>query len=67
VVWARGGVVAERCPRSLVSAASWELLERYNLWRYEGRAGLQGLPAKQAEAFMFLESERARVGVHGEE
>jgi hypothetical protein len=46
-------VVAEQCPRSLVTAQSWAWLEVYAAWRQCPQA-LAGMEAKEAEAVMAI-------------
>ena len=65
IVWARGRVVAEECPKSLVSAESIELLEKFFARRAFGAGGWPDPTAREADAFLMLEAElRAEVG-HG--
>jgi hypothetical protein len=63
IVWARGRAAAEECPKSLVTAASIELVERYfasKVWRWSDPT------ARDADAFMLLEEElRAEVASGG--
>jgi hypothetical protein len=58
-VWARGRVATEECPRSLVTPASLELLEKYWVWKASGGA-LGELSAREADAVLLLESERSQ-------
>lgn len=57
MVWARGRVSAEECPKSLVTPASVELLEKYYGWKFAGGGPLTEMAAKQADAFLILEGE----------
>ena len=69
VVWARGGAAAEECPTSLVTPASLEFLERFFAWKSVGKAesNIQGLTAREAEAFVVLEGELRREQVNGQQ
>jgi len=55
LVWVRGRVSTEECPKSLVTPQSLEWIERFLDWRYSGGGALNGLPAKDADAFLVLE------------
>jgi len=55
VVWARGGLAVTRCPRSLATAESEALVERYLAWRRLGPAAIGELSARDVEAFVVLE------------
>ena len=57
VVWARGPVWTEACPRTEISAASQGWLEMYGLWKRLGGGDVWSLPAKDAEALAVLEEE----------
>jgi hypothetical protein len=57
VVWARGRTAAEECPKSLVTAASVEILERFFAWKLSGGSGWEDLTAREADAFVMLEGE----------
>jgi hypothetical protein len=57
MVWARGRVSSEECPKSLVTPASVELLEKFYGWKFAGGGSLAELPAKDADAFLILEGE----------
>ena len=56
LVWVRGRVSSEECPKSLVTPQSLEWIERFLAWRYSGGGELNGLPAKDADAFLVLEN-----------
>jgi len=56
-VWARGQVATEECPKSLVSAASLELLEKYFVWKLSGGGGLMEMNARVADGFFAIEEE----------
>jgi hypothetical protein len=55
VVWASKGVMAERCPRSEISAASEAWLEMWAVWRHTRNAA--ELDARDAEAMALLNAE----------
>ena len=57
LVWLRGRVSAEECPKSLVTPASVEMLEGFLGWKFGGGRSLMELPAKEADAFLLLEGE----------
>lgn len=54
-MWARKDVMAERCPRSEISAASEAWLELWAAWRYTRPA--EELNARDAEAMALLSAE----------
>ncbi|MBE0656380.1 MAG: hypothetical protein IH602_01755 [Bryobacteraceae bacterium] len=54
-MWARKGVVAERCPRSEISASSEAWLEMWAAWRYTRPS--EELSARDAEAMALLNAE----------
>jgi hypothetical protein len=66
-VWARKHVVVGECPKSYVSAESMALVEDFSFRRRFGQMDLTQLTARQAEAFMVLESELAREIKDGDE
>ncbi len=57
LVWVRGRVSSEECPKSLVTPASVELLEKFFGWKFGGGGSLDELAAKEADAFLILEGE----------
>lgn len=57
LVWARGPVITNRCPRSEISAQSHAWIQLYAAWKRLGSGDLWRLAAKDAEALMFLEEE----------
>jgi len=62
IVWARGRASATECPKSLVTAESIELLEKF----FASRAwGWKDPPAREAEAFLALEQELRTEGSNG--
>lgn len=56
-VWVRGTVSASTCPKSLISAESLSLVEEYFVRRRLGSIRVEGLSARQVEAFLILEKE----------
>ena len=62
IVWARGRASTEECPKSLVTAESIELLERFfsaKTW------GWKEPTAREADAFVALEQELRMEGANG--
>jgi len=57
LVWARGRVSSEECPKSLVTPKSVAWLEKFFGWKFAGGGSLKELPAKDADAFLILEGE----------
>ena len=57
LVWVRGRVATEECPKSLVTPQSLEWMERFFAWKFAGGGVLDGLPARDADAFLVLEKE----------
>lgn len=57
LVWVRGRVSSEECPKSLVTPGSVELLEKFFGWKFAGGGSLEGLAAREADAFLILEGE----------
>jgi hypothetical protein len=62
LVWIRGRVSSEECPKSLVTPASVELLERFFGWKLGGGGSVAEMPAKMADALLILDGEwRAEI------
>lgn len=57
LVWVRGRVSSEECPKSLVTPESVERLEKFLGWKFAGGGSLVDLLAKEADAFLVLEGE----------
>lgn len=57
LVWARGPVVTEECPRTAVTAASLAWLEMFAVWKRLGGSGQGEWSAKDAEAMAVLDEE----------
>ena len=66
MVWARGGVALTECPKPVITAESEALVEEYLVWKRLGPAAVGKLSARQAEAFVVLESAIEREKSHGE-
>ena len=63
-MWARGQVVAEECPVSLITPLSVQLLEKFHEWKFCG-GGLEERASKEADAIVVLEREWRELS-HGE-
>ena len=62
IVWARGPASTEECPKSLVTAESIELLERF----FASKAwGWKDPTAREADAFLVVEQELRAEGSNG--
>lgn len=57
VVWARGPAAVTECPKSYIEAGSLEALERFAAWKSLGGGEVTGLPAKEVDALMTLETQ----------
>ena len=57
VVWARKHVATGTCPKSLITAQSLAWLEEFVVRRKLGQRWPENLGAREAEAFLILESE----------
>lgn len=57
LVWVRGKTGVDECPKSLMTAASVEFVERFFVWKASGAGGWGELAARQADAFQLLEEE----------
>ena len=66
-VWARGGIALETCPKSYVSAESLTLVEEFMVRKRVGTRGVEGLSAKQVEAFLILQEQLAAENKHGQQ
>lgn len=54
-MWARGGVIAYHCPKSITTAQSLYFLEQFRIWKEFGGGTPWSLEAKTAEAILVLE------------
>ncbi len=57
LVWVRGRVSSEECPKSVVTPGSIELLEKFYAWKFAGGGSLDEMWAREADALLILESE----------
>lgn len=65
-MWVQGKTGTNECPKSLTTAASAEMVERFFVWKASGAGGWDELSARQADAFVVLEEEwrtSAELGV----
>jgi hypothetical protein len=58
-VWARGEVLAFRCPKSIITAQSLSFIEQFLYWRHGG-GDLWSLDAKSADAILALQEESVK-------
>ncbi len=65
-VWARKGVVSMACPKSIISAQSLEMLERFGYWKATGGGSLMNEGAKVADAICFLNEQWIEEEKNGE-
>jgi hypothetical protein len=61
VVWARNTAATTVCPKSYVTAQSMAWLEEYLVRRKLGQQGIDGLGAREVEAFLILEHELVEI------
>jgi hypothetical protein len=61
VVWARNNASTTVCPKSFIAAQSMAWLEEYLVRRKLGQRGIDGLGAREVEAFVTLEHELAQL------
>ena len=66
VVWARSGIALTQCPKSTITGESEALVEDFLVRRRLGGFAVAELSARQAEAFVVLESELAKEERNGE-
>jgi hypothetical protein len=59
VIWARNSVATMACPKSFITAQSLAWVEEYLVRRKLGQRGIEGLGAREVEAFLILEHELA--------
>jgi hypothetical protein len=57
LIWARGRASADECPKTLITAASLEMLETFYAWKFAGWSDARELRAREADAFLILEQE----------
>jgi len=65
IVWARRHVSTAICPKSLVSAQSWQWIEEFYAARRSRGVEFRQLPARDAEAFLVIEKELAAENNNG--
>jgi hypothetical protein len=62
IVWARRNAAAPSCPRSYITAASLEMLERFRALKAFGGSVSMDWPAREVDALCLLENElRAEI------
>lgn len=61
VVWARGNAATTVCPKSFITAQSMAWLEEYLVRRKLDQKGIDGLCAREVDAFVILEHELAEL------
>ena len=59
VIWAKNSVATMVCPKSFITAQSLAWVEEYLVRRKLGQRGIEGLGAREVEAFLILEHELA--------
>ncbi len=57
MIWVHGRTGVDECPKSFVTAASVELVEKFLAWKASGAGGWGELSARCADAFQVLEEE----------
>jgi hypothetical protein len=62
VVWAGGGIVTERCPKSIISGVSVAWLEQFCLWQAIRHVAMEEWDARTVEAMFLLEDLVRRGG-----
>lgn len=65
IVWARDNAASTTCPKSFITAESMAWLEEYLVRRKLGQRGIDGLGAREVEAFLILEHELAELNRAG--
>jgi hypothetical protein len=65
-VWARDGVIACQCPKSIITAQSVSFVEQFRIWKEFGGGAPWSLEAKTAEAILFLEEAWRKENKHGQ-
>ncbi len=65
-VWARRSVVSMTCPKSFITAQSYEYLERFGFWKASGGGSLLQEDAKVADAILLLNEQWIEEERHGE-
>lgn len=57
IIWAKNSASTTVCPTSFITAQSMAWLEEYFVRRKLGQRGIEGLGAREVEAFLILEHE----------
>ena len=57
MVWAKGRIATEECPKSYITAQSMEWIERFAMWRRLGQSYPAPVSVKEIEAFVVLDQE----------
>jgi hypothetical protein len=65
-VWARGGVGAFHCPKSIITAQSLHFVEQFHVWKKFGGGAPWLIDAKVAEAILVLEEAWRKENQRGE-
>jgi hypothetical protein len=65
IVWGRGPVCAEECPKSFVTGESLSMLEEFFVRQALGAALPVSAPARVVDAFLILREEMEREGRNG--
>jgi len=65
IVWARGSVFLDTCPKSFVTADSTSHIRAFAAWKLLGGSDRAGLTARTADAFCVLENELRAEMDHG--
>lgn len=60
IIWARNGVTADSCPKSLITPQSLAWIEEFFVWKRLGGTVSPEWPARKVEAFCVLEAELAK-------
>jgi len=66
LVWVQGQTGTQECPRSLITAASVEMVERFFVWKASDSGRWEELSAREADGFQRLEEEWRAEAMNGE-
>jgi hypothetical protein len=61
IVWAKNDAATTVCPKSFITPQSMAWLEEYLVRRKLGEKGLDGLGAREVEAFVIMEHELTKA------
>lgn len=67
IVWARGNVATEECPKSYITGESLAWVEEFQVWKRLGYPRVEEMTARQVEAMLVLEAELAEEVKRGQE